>query len=230
VERELFYNVTLGHAGEHSAALTLNYTHTGNQTAEPCVHLTSYSRPDLSYELLMQTCYYNYLRVYAPPGSRLIEAAEHSAPGNWFVTGRPWGPGWLLDLASEQGNYPLADTLRSSYDLSLGNGSAGFMPNQPDAAIFDNFFVLKQGNSLQTFFRWSLPPMVVQGNRDGSATWRLRLIGQAGAGESPMQVTVTVPEGATIVEATPAGGAVFGRTATFTLRVEADQEISVTWR
>jgi hypothetical protein len=72
VKQELAYRV-----GEEStgieATLTLTYTHTAPAlpASEPCDRAPRYGR---SYDDLIQRCYWDYLRVYAPAGSELLAA------------------------------------------------------------------------------------------------------------------------------------------------------------
>lgn len=230
VERALAYNVTLSESGLHQATVTLGYRHGGPVDDAPCNHLTPYNQAGLSYDVLIQTCYYNYVRLYAPPGSRLIEAAAHNAPANWFITGRAWGPGWLTGLSAEGGDYPLAETLRATYDPAYAAGSAGVWTAQDGSAVFDNFFVLPRGGELQTHFTYTLPPGVVQTRADGSHSYQLRVLGQAGAGDQALTVAVTLPPSAVSVQTTPAEATIDGRTVTFSLRLEADVDLQVTYR
>jgi hypothetical protein len=54
------------------ATLKLTYDHTGSPAADPaCDRNAGYGA---TYEDLAQRCYWNYLRVYAPGGSELIDA------------------------------------------------------------------------------------------------------------------------------------------------------------
>jgi hypothetical protein len=58
--------------GGLEATLTLTYTHTAPAGAEPvCDHTSRYGE---SYDEIINRCYWDYLRVYAPAGSELLAA------------------------------------------------------------------------------------------------------------------------------------------------------------
>ena len=60
------------------ATLTLTYTHTAPAGAEPiCDRASRYGD---SYDALINRCYWDYLRVYAPGGSELLEAEGLNQP------------------------------------------------------------------------------------------------------------------------------------------------------
>ena len=64
--------------GGLEATVTLTYTHTAPAGAEPiCDHTSRYGD---SYDELVNRCYWDYLRVYAPGGSELLEADGLNQP------------------------------------------------------------------------------------------------------------------------------------------------------
>ena len=78
--------------GGLEATVTLTYTHTAPAGAEPiCDHTSRYGD---SYDELINRCYWDYLRVYAPGGSELLAAdglnqpaAEQGERGTTVFTG-----------------------------------------------------------------------------------------------------------------------------------------------
>ena len=74
------------------ATLTLTYTHTARAGAEPiCDHTSRYGD---SYDALINRCYWDFVRVYAPAGSELLTAdglnrpaAEQGEHGTTTFTG-----------------------------------------------------------------------------------------------------------------------------------------------
>jgi hypothetical protein len=72
VKPDLAYRVAQESNGVE-AALTIVYTHTAPalQTSQPCDRTPLYGH---SYDDLVQRCYWDYLRVYVPAGSELLEA------------------------------------------------------------------------------------------------------------------------------------------------------------
>ncbi|MDB5082972.1 MAG: hypothetical protein JWP00_4896 [Chloroflexi bacterium] len=76
VERKAAYQFSSGGPGASLfASLTLTYTNKAGvregTTAGECVKIIKY---DSSYESMMNGCYWNYLRVYVPAGSRLLNS------------------------------------------------------------------------------------------------------------------------------------------------------------
>ena len=76
VERSTVYAITPRADGSAEAMLELTYRHQGTQTDQPCIHEPRYGD---TYADMAQRCYFNYLRVHVPEGSRLL-AAEGVRP------------------------------------------------------------------------------------------------------------------------------------------------------
>ncbi len=70
VARQMDYAVTWQENG-WTARLTLTYTHPIQIELPSCVHRPEYGR---TYADMTRRCYWDYLRVYVPDGSRLLEA------------------------------------------------------------------------------------------------------------------------------------------------------------
>ena len=68
VDRRLDYTVSIDAQGLARSQVTISYHNTSTRTVE-CLY-ESYYEP--SYDLMMNRCYWNYLRVYVPAGSTLI--------------------------------------------------------------------------------------------------------------------------------------------------------------
>ena len=71
IEQGISYRVTLEGDRPH-AELTLRYRHTSTVRLEECVHEAYYGE---SFEEMMDRCYFDYVRVYAPAGSELRETS-----------------------------------------------------------------------------------------------------------------------------------------------------------
>lgn len=126
IESELTYEVTLNEAGRGVAEATVAYAHTYEGEAV-CDQGVSY-REKLTYADLMQDCFWNYVRLYAPEGSTLLEGSEHRAPAIAFDFSEGWSGG-----AAE-----------AEDDLS-------------SFAVFANFLLLAPGDTLDARFRYELP-------------------------------------------------------------------------
>ena len=91
VNQEIAYRVAPAAAGDRiEASLTLTYTHTAVplSPSEPCDYTPRYGD---SYDDLIRRCYRDYLRVYVPSGSELMDAGGlanlTSAAGEGGTTG-----------------------------------------------------------------------------------------------------------------------------------------------
>lgn len=69
IEQRIEYTVNLAAAGRSQARLTAWYTNTASVRLTECVHGAVYGR---TYEDMMERCYWDYLRVYAPLGSTAL--------------------------------------------------------------------------------------------------------------------------------------------------------------
>lgn len=81
------YTVTIEADGNSTAQLTLTYTQTG-QPIDQCRHELIPYTLELTYDELVQQCYWNYRRVLAPMGSALLEASPHPTGPGQLITGR----------------------------------------------------------------------------------------------------------------------------------------------
>lgn len=130
VDRALDYVVSLD--GQPQATLALAYQHTGTPSDEPCYQGVEEEFEQASdYLTLADQCYWNFLRVYAPSGSRLLDSSRHAVPGETLFRGVGWdSEGITLD-----------DT--------------------PSLSTFGNFMLLPRGGEAAAYFHYELPAEVV---------------------------------------------------------------------
>jgi hypothetical protein len=131
VERILDYEVILRADGGAMAELAVTYHQMGRKSGRPCSHQGSYwVGMQLTYESLMESCYWNYLRVYVPEGSHLLTASSHPTPAEYLLRG------------------------------VTTTGEAEILPGEEGKAVFAQFFVVEQGGTLETRFFYDLPQVV----------------------------------------------------------------------
>ncbi len=151
------------------ATLTLVDTHTGTVDV-PCQHEPRYGT---TYEDMMERCYWYYLQVYVPQGSRLLDATRIPVPGEALISGEEES-GEVAIRAADEGPW-------------LTFGVLGLLP--PSAT--------------QTrLFTWTLPEDVVQWDND-EGWYSLRVQKQPGASAHPLTVRVRLPEESVLLDATP---------------------------
>jgi hypothetical protein len=124
VRPSLDYRVLVSADGTAQATLSVRHTHTG-APADDCNHEPRYGD---DYEDLINRCYWDYLRVYAPGGSQLLAATSHPVPAKWLLTGQAQA------------------------------GTAQTLPDEKGKSVFASFFVLPRGGELETRLVYQLPP------------------------------------------------------------------------
>lgn len=133
VERDLTYDVELHEDGTGLATLTVQHRHTGPATDAHCEQIVAYVE-GITYDMLVNRCYWSYLRVYAPPGIGLVQGSEYKLPPGAL----PAGSGW--------------EEMNGSV---VSNDSLGTFVATP--------FVLPQGQELTSYLQYELP-VVTQEN------------------------------------------------------------------
>jgi uncharacterized protein YbdZ (MbtH family) len=88
MQQALTYSVTLDLDRAPQATLTIVYTNT-NPADGPCVHRPPNYDLNITYDQLVQQCYWSYRRILTPPGSQLDEASRHPTTAGELVTGKP---------------------------------------------------------------------------------------------------------------------------------------------
>jgi hypothetical protein len=133
IDRSATYDVQLASDGDVEAQLTVNHTHHGEPSDEICWQgVTDEYQNQESYKALIDKCYWNYMRIYVPEGSVLLEGPQHLIPGEtWF------------------GDY---DIQRESETLS----------EIPGFTTFDSWMLLPRGEEISSQFRYTLPGSVVR--------------------------------------------------------------------
>ena len=94
-----------------------------------CNHWPRYG---VNYDDLINRCYWDFLRVYAPGGSQLVAATAHPVAADWLVTGQSQS-GVAEASATENGKN-----------------------------VFSSFFVLPHGEETETRFVYLLPESVLE--------------------------------------------------------------------
>ena len=126
VDERLDYRVTLYTGGTAAAELSLAYTHRGTWEGVRCQHAFPYVG-NLTYEMMMHRCYYDYVRVYVPAGSVLRAATAHPTPGRYLLRKEP------------------------------DDGRAVTLDGEAGKAILAQFFVVEYGQALTTRLVYDLP-------------------------------------------------------------------------
>lgn len=129
IQRTIAYEVTLSTDGTADATLTLTYAHRGQRRQIPCTPQVPYSG-HLTYESMIHRCYYDYVRIYAPAGSRWWAMTPHPTPGHYLLRGNP------------------------------AAGQAEVLADEFGKAVTGQFFVVEYGQTVTTTLTYDLPTVV----------------------------------------------------------------------
>jgi hypothetical protein len=129
VQESLEYVVDLSDPGQPRATLVVRHRHALARSDVACEHRPRY---DETYEQMTERCYWDYLRVYVPPGARLTGATPHDVPGAALLSGRP-----------------------SPAEVRVG-------PAEHGHDVFATFFLLRPSEALETRFEYELPQRVLR--------------------------------------------------------------------
>lgn len=126
IRQHIAYTVDLRDPEHPTAHLALSYTHQLHKSI-PCVHEPA----PVSYEELMDRCYWNYLRVYTPGRSRLLHSEIQPVPGKWLTTGKRY------------------------------NGEVTTTPGEVGTSVFSTFIVVPVGQEQVPILHYQLPATIV---------------------------------------------------------------------
>ena len=200
IEREINYHITLNDAGTGEAQLDVTYTHTGQEPVPDCIQYEFEVYTDGGQYLdLSEKCYWNYLRIYVPEGSRLISASEHHVPGEAMRSGQPVNS--VPVPFSEQ---------------------TGF-------TTFDNFLMVPYGQSVSSMYHYQLPKMIAS-DEYGTNQYQLTIRKQAGSVPESASISVTLPNGAKLIEANPKPSAINGEMILFDIILDTDKIMTLTYQ
>ncbi|MCB8966625.1 MAG: DUF4012 domain-containing protein [Ardenticatenaceae bacterium] len=196
VDNAIRYHVNLA---TQQANLAVTYQHRGTDEGEPCYQGTPYTS-DVTYIGRADTCYWNYMRVYAPAGSVLQESSRHLVPGTTMFNGQTWD-----------------ETAVTVTDDPTG------------LAVFANFFLLPWGQQLATTFQYQLPPGIIH-DEANEHIYRLMIYKQPGTRPQTIEIMVELPANAMLVSSTLTPTSVVGSAVSFVTNLETDMELMISYR
>lgn len=191
-------NYEVSLAGPPLANLTVTYQHTGPASETPCYQGVDKEFEEAAeYLAIADQCYWNYLRVYAPLGSTLADSSHHTVPGETLFSETTWE----------------------------GNGQP--VDDVPWLTTFANFLLVPRGEQEVAFFNYELPAGVITEDESGDHVYKLKIYKQPGTKTEKLTVTVTLPDGADLIDAAPAPSQINGRQVTFDLDLNANLELTM---
>ncbi|MGD1993094.1 MAG: DUF4012 domain-containing protein [Anaerolineae bacterium] len=195
VRESITYEVDLGQTPPQATA-TLVYTHTST-VDYPCVPEARY---DPVYEQMMNRCYWDYVRLFVPQGSQLVDATQVFVPGQALWSGEPES-GEITVRSAEEGPW----------------------------LTFGVLNLLPPATSQTRRLTWTLPLDVVQWEAD-EGRYSLRVQKQPGTRGHPLVVRIRLPEGAEWLDVTPEPAQTRGGEIVYSTSLDRDREFSIRFR
>jgi hypothetical protein len=198
VEETLQYRVDLS-GNPAQSELHIAYVNHSPGNLEDCNPLPRYGS---IYQEGMERCYWDYLRVYVPSGSSLLEASPAPQPE---VSLRSWEVGGGGDETTTVG------------------------PPEFGKQVFGQYLLVPRGEREERYFRYSLPSSVVK--QEGS-NWVYRLTVQKQPGSRDLAITVIVelPSGAELINSQPSPSEVRGGSIVYQWKLLQDLQLEIHYR
>jgi hypothetical protein len=174
VARSIRYQVDLTGKEGPRARLIVTYQNLSRRPVGDCIQEARYGD---TYADMTERCYWDYVRVYVPAGSRLLAGPDLPLPAGslWARSGEavPQPP---ISLTLEAGGWE----------------------------VWAAFFALEPLAERVLTFDYQLPVGMLNQDADGLIRYRLRMQKQPGTEAVPLQVEILLPPSAEVVEAEPA--------------------------
>jgi hypothetical protein len=199
LERSLDYQLALGENGGGLATLTIEYDHLSEPSGQSCRPFAAVYSTDIQYTDLIDDCFWNYIRVYVPEGSKLLEASRHPVAGHELLTGQDWD-----------------GHAQSTTDTITG------------LTEFSNFLLLPHGEQIAATFTYELPHSISRED-GGARTYHLTVNKQAGVDTQPLAVSIELPPDTQLRNAIPEPAEIDGRTISFAAEQQTDLSFSLTY-
>jgi hypothetical protein len=202
VEKSLSYSVDLSNLDEPQAELVV-FEQNRSRSEPVCIQWAGAGPDDPELWYLVNRCYYNYLRVYLPEGTRLLSAQPQAIPADWMMLGQAV-PARVDQLEPEVENVAGVQ----------GFGTLMVVPGQKTQGVSFNF---------------ALPPARVlqPGPAAGQWTYQLKIQKQAGTRALPLSLRIHLPSSARLVSVSPASAQWLDQTLLLETTLKTDLLVTV---
>lgn len=202
VERKIEYKVTLKEDGRSKAELRLTYRNTSKKKIDRCIQEARYL---VSYEEMMNGCYWDYLRACVPSGSSLT---------------------WASEIPLPEGSLP-----RRLGGAGPGDGSPIIGPAERGKEVFSHFFVVAPGEEIEVNFTYDLPLFLgLKPQAFSEGRYLLLVQKQPGTSNVPFRLTVRLPPGRKVSKAKPPPTWVKGDSLGYETNLAGDLSFEVRWK
>jgi hypothetical protein len=200
VESSLDYQVSIEDDENVTSGLAVTYRNQSSGSGDRCVQEADYPP---TYQEMMEGCYWNYLRIYSPKSSEMVESPELTLPEG-SLRARESGDGGRL-IATEDGAV------------------------ESDKNVQGLFFVVAPEERREMVFEYRLPPSILESD-DSTRTYTLLVQKQPGTQAVPLRVEVKLPADSTLVSSSPEANTPSEGTVVFQTDLREDREFEVTFR
>ncbi len=145
VQRNMRYEVDLRDPVHPKAHLIMKFVHPV-QSAVECQHIATYGE-DIAYANMLERCYWDYWRLYIPPGSKITSVKLTTVPAEWLLSGQEWqGP---LEMESDLPGFKMAAGLMvlptfSTQEIELNYDLPAQVVEFIDGQMHYNLTIFKQ--------------------------------------------------------------------------------------
>lgn len=194
IETSLTYEVDLTNPISPTGLLTVGHKNKAEKVLV-CKHWSKIKAEGEQYYPISD-CYWNYLRVYTPAGTELLQAVPQAIPDNWMIIKRE--------------NPSQVDVLEEDIDGVQAFGTLQVMPG---------------GESLSMDFQYALPVGVIHTEKGTDLrVYRLKVQKQPGTVAVPITIRVRLPKNSKI-ETVPPGAVVNGYNVQYEANLTTDLEL-----
>lgn len=168
IERNLSYIVNLNTEGLSQASLTVSYRNLSGDGATGCEPQWLTLSPDATYASLKEACYWNYLRVFLPQETRLLDADPLPLEEGSIAA----ASGWRL---------PGEDTIElwTAYEKTVIGG----------------LLMVPAREQREATVLYELPESLLERQADGTLLYRLLIQHQPGVDSRSVDVEIHAPQG-----------------------------------
>ncbi len=200
VETQVEYQVTIKDRETAFGRVSVTYDNASRVAVQQCVQEAAYPP---TYQEMMEGCYWDYLRVYVPEQSQLIEGPELALPEGSLRARESGAAGTRLPI-------------------SVGPAEAG-------KNVFASFFVVAPGEHRKMVYQYRMPLTILL-ERDSASAYRLFVQKQPGTLAVPLRVEVQVPADAAVLSTSPEATSVVDGLVSFSTDLLVDREFEVVFR
>ncbi len=199
VDTRLSYEVDL--SNPLSPSSEIRASHSNHASADvPCVQWKAGAITG-EEDYPIDRCYWDYMRIYRPQGTRLTGSNPQSIPDSWMMLERH-APA-VVDVLDER---------------------------LPGLSSFGTMLVVPGGGTVETSMEFALPPaQVVVQEADGAYAYSLLIRKQPGTAAIPIHLRIHLPAGATL-ESQPAGWTLDGQDMQLEANLQIDLQVEIRFR